>query len=63
MDTNIWEEQWEMKCQPLKCSNQVTHSISCQRMVDQIHVLSEIAKNQPQCAHSGFVGGFVSKFS
>ena len=31
--------------------------------VEQIQSLSEIAKCQPQCAYSGFIGGFVNKFT
>eukprot|EP00111_Clytia_hemisphaerica_P010100 TCONS_00029546-protein len=31
--------------------------------VKQIEILSDIAKSQPQCAYSAFVGGFVHKFT
>jgi len=31
--------------------------------IEQIKMLSEIAKSQPQCAYSAFVGGFIHKFT
>ncbi|XP_066922310.1 uncharacterized protein [Clytia hemisphaerica] len=42
-------------------SNYIKDLIS--KWIEQIKTLSDIAKSQPQCAYSAFVGGFVHKFT